>query len=51
MITAGQNGLIVIDGKDADGLLKAKKSIKMIDDNAHIPNLTDKVKSMLESKV
>ena len=51
MITAGQNGLIVIDAKDADGLLKAKKSIKMIDDNAHISNLTDKVKSMLESKV
>ncbi len=51
MITAGQNGMIVIDAKDADGLLKAKKSIKMIDDNAHISNLTDKVKSMLESKV
>ncbi len=51
MITAGQNGMIVIDAKDADGLLKAKKSIKMIDDNAHISNLTEKVKSMLESKV
>ncbi len=49
MITAGQNGRIVIDAKDADGLLKAKKAIKMIDDNAHMSNLTDKVKSMLES--
>ncbi|MDI1496120.1 MAG: exosome complex RNA-binding protein Rrp4 [Cenarchaeum symbiont of Oopsacas minuta] len=49
MITAGQNGWIIVDAKDADGLLKAKRAIKMIDDNAHMQNLTDKIQSMLNS--
>jgi len=31
-------------------LLKAKKAIWMVDEQAHMANLTDKVKAMLESK-
>jgi len=48
-ITIGQNGWVVITCENPEGLLKAKKAIKMIEEQAHIPNLTDKIKSMLES--
>ena len=49
-ITIGQNGWLVLAGDDPDGLLKAKKAIRMIDGQAHLTNLTDKVKQMLESR-
>ncbi|RDJ31538.1 MAG: RNA-binding protein [Crenarchaeota archaeon] len=49
-ITIGQNGWVVVTCDDPNGLLKAKKAIRMVDEQAHIANLTDKVKSMLESK-
>ena len=49
-VTIGQNGWVVVTCDDPNGLLKAKKAIRMVDEQAHIANLTDKVKSMLESK-
>lgn len=49
-ITIGQNGLIVIDCPNPEGLLKAKKAVRMIEEQTHIPNLTDRVKEMLEFK-
>lgn len=49
-ITIGQNGWIVVHCDDPEGLLKAKKAIKMVEEQAHIANLTDKVKEMLETK-
>jgi len=49
-VTIGQNGWVVVAGEDPNGLLKAKKAIQMIDEQAHLANLTDKVKEMLESK-
>lgn len=49
-ITIGQNGWLVVDCENPEGLLKAKKAIKMVEEQAHIANLTDKVKEMLESK-
>jgi exosome complex component RRP4 len=48
-ITIGQNGLVVVACENPDGLLKAKKAIQMIDEQAHMANLTDKIKAMLES--
>ncbi len=48
-ITIGQNGLIVVACDNPVGLLKAKKAIQMVDEQAHMANLTDKVKEMLES--
>jgi exosome complex component RRP4 len=48
-ITIGQNGWVVVSCENSDGLLKAKKAIQMVDEQAHIANLTDRVKSMLES--
>ncbi|MGB0855606.1 MAG: exosome complex RNA-binding protein Rrp4 [Nitrosopumilus sp.] len=49
-ITIGQNGWVVVSCESPEGLLKAKKAIKMVDEKAHVANLTDQVKEMLESK-
>ena len=49
IITIGQNGWIVVSCENRNGLLKAIKAIQMIDEQAHIANLTDRVKLMLES--
>jgi exosome complex component RRP4 len=47
MITIGQNGWIVVSSEDPDGLLKAIEAIRMVDAQAHMPNLTERIKSML----
>ncbi len=49
IITIGQNGWVVVSCENRNGLLKAIKAIQMVDEQAHIANLTDKVKLMLES--
>ncbi|GKS67270.1 hypothetical protein YTPLAS73_08170 [Nitrosarchaeum sp.] len=49
-ITIGQNGWIVVSCETPEGLLKAKRAIQMVDEMAHVANLTDQVKEMLESK-
>ena len=49
-ITIGQNGLIVISCDDSDGLLKAIKSVELVEEKAHVANLTDQVSEMLELK-
>ena len=49
-ITIGQNGLIVVSCENSDGLLKAIKAIELVEEKAHVANLTDKVNEMLESK-
>ena len=43
-ITVGQNGLIVVSCDETNGLLKALAAIRMVDEQAHLVNLTDKVK-------
>lgn len=50
IITIGQNGRVVIACEDSDGLLKAKRAVQMVDEMAHVANLTDQVKAMLDSK-
>lgn len=47
LITVGQNGWVVVACDNPDGLLKAKKAVNMVDKMAHIPHLTDRVRSML----
>jgi exosome complex component RRP4 len=49
-ITIGQNGWVVVYCESPEGLLKAKKAIQMVNEQAHVANLTDQVKEMLESK-
>ena len=50
VVTIGQNGWVVVSCETPEGLLKAKKAIEMINEKAHVANLTDQVKEMLESK-
>jgi len=49
-ITIGQNGWVVVSCDNPEGLLKAKKAIQMVDERAHIANLTDQIIEMLETK-
>ena len=49
-ITIGQNGWVVVSCESPEGLLKAKKAIEMVNEKAHVANLTDQVKEMLEIK-
>ena len=48
-ITIGQNGLIVVSSDETNGLLKALAAIRMVEEQAHLADLTDKVKKMLGS--
>jgi len=48
-ITIGQNGRVIISCENSNGVLKVKKAIKMIEEQAHMTNLTDKIQEMLES--
>ena len=49
-ITIGQNGWLVVSCDDSDGLLKAIRAIELVEEKAHIANLTDQVSEMLELK-
>ena len=49
-VTIGQNGWVVVSCETPEGLLKAKKAIEMVNDKAHVANLTDQIKEMLEMK-
>jgi len=49
-VTIGQNGWVVVSCETPEGLLKAKKAIEMVDQKAHVANLTDQIKEMLEIK-
>jgi len=48
-ITIGQNGLIVVSSNETNGLLKALAAIRMVEEQAHLADLTNKMKKMLES--
>ena len=50
MITVGQNGWVVVACEDPNGLIRAKKAIRMVDRLAHVHSLTDKVRNMLEAE-
>ena len=50
VITIGQNGWVVVSCENPEGLLKAKKAIKMVNEHAHVANLTDQVNEMLGTK-
>jgi exosome complex component RRP4 len=49
-VTIGQNGWVVISCESPEGLLKAKKAIEMVNEKAHVANLTDQIKEMLQIK-
>ncbi|MFQ5941548.1 MAG: exosome complex RNA-binding protein Rrp4 [Nitrososphaerales archaeon] len=47
-IIIGQNGIIVVSGDSPDNILLAVKAIKMVEEEAHTVNLTQRVKDMLQ---
>ena len=49
-VTIGQNGWVVVSCDTPEGLLKAKIAIEMVNEKAHVANLTDQVKEMLDKK-
>ena len=49
-VTIGQNGLLVISCDDSNGLIKAINAVELIEEQAHVANLTDKVNELLEVK-
>ncbi len=46
-VIIGQNGIVVVTGRDTDGLSLAVKAIKMVEDESHTTNLTQRVKTLL----
>ncbi|MEM4391473.1 MAG: exosome complex RNA-binding protein Rrp4 [Candidatus Nitrosotenuis sp.] len=50
MITIGQNGYVVVSAENTEGLLKALDAIRMVEDQAHVANLTERIQEMLGSK-
>lgn len=48
-ILVGQNGLVWIQGDEPDKELLAVNTIKKIEDEAHVPGLTDNIKAFLDS--
>ena len=46
-VIIGQNGIVVVTGRDIDGLSLAVKAIKMVEEESHTNNLTQKVKALL----
>ena len=47
-VTIGQNGWIIVSNDETNGLLKAIEAIRLVDEQAHVANLTDKVNKMFE---
>ena len=47
-ITIGQNGWVIVSNDETNGLLKAIDAIRLVDEQAHVANLTDKVNKMFE---
>jgi exosome complex component RRP4 len=46
-ILIGQNGIVVVMGRNADGVKLAMRAIRMVEEEAHTANLTQRVKVLL----
>lgn len=46
-VIIGQNGIVVVTGRDTEGLSLAVKAIKMVEEESHTTNLTQRVKTLL----
>ena len=47
-LSVGQNGLVVVIGPP-ESVDKATRAIKMVEDDAHLPDLTEKIQEFLEN--
>jgi exosome complex component RRP4 len=46
-VIIGQNGIVVVTGRDTDGLSLAAKAIRLVEEESHTTNLTQRVKTLL----
>jgi exosome complex component RRP4 len=46
-ILIGQNGIVVVSGRSAEGIQLAIRAIRMVEDEAHTSNLTQRIKTLL----
>jgi exosome complex component RRP4 len=46
-VLIGQNGIVVVTGKTSDGVKLAVKAIRMVEEEAHTANLTQRIKTLL----
>ena len=46
-VLIGQNGVIVVTGRNAEGIAMAVRAIRMVEEEAHTSNLTQRVKALL----
>jgi len=46
-ILIGQNGILVVTGKSNEGIALAFKAIRLVEEEAHTSNLTQRVKDLL----
>ncbi|MFZ0513091.1 MAG: exosome complex RNA-binding protein Rrp4 [Candidatus Nitrosopolaris sp.] len=46
-VLIGQNGIIVVTGRDLEGIKLAVRAIRMVEEEAHTANLTQRVKTLL----
>jgi exosome complex component RRP4 len=46
-VLIGQNGIVVVTGRSPEGIELAVKAIKMVEDEAHTSNLTQRIKVLL----
>ena len=46
-VLIGQNGIVVVTGRNADGLKLAVRAIRMVEEEAHTANLTQRIKLLL----
>ncbi|MFN3621786.1 MAG: KH domain-containing protein, partial [Nitrososphaerales archaeon] len=48
-LTIGQNGIVVLSGQP-EGIIKAVKAVRLIEEEAHLADLTQKVQALLGIK-
>jgi len=46
-ILIGQNGIVVVTGRNADSTQLAIRAIRMVEEEAHTSNLTQRIKTLL----
>jgi exosome complex component RRP4 len=46
-ILIGQNGIVVVTGRNAEGTQLAIRAIRMVEEEAHTSNLTQRIKTLL----
>ena len=46
-VLIGQNGIVVVTGRSPEGIMLAVKAIKMVEEEAHTANLTQRIKVLL----